>query len=93
MIIQYIINYCLVMFAMCVDNLFWISSSPEYKAFKLMNWFKHNGIGIKMNDKFYLNKLSYILNYRIKSVLTDKRDIIPAILTSGIMTGVQIWLM
>ena len=56
---------------MSVDNLFWISASPEYPLFK----------------KWSLSeKLSYIFNYRIKTVLTHWRDIIPAIITSFILT-------
>jgi len=56
---------------MCVDNIFWISASPEYKDFK--KW--------SLKDK-----LKYIITYRIKTVLTHWRDIIPAIITSFILT-------
>ncbi len=71
------------MFAMCTDNIFWISSSPEYNDFKKLNWFKQSKPikSVKGNK----TKISYILNYRIKSVLTDLRDIIPGIMTSLIM--------
>jgi hypothetical protein len=61
------------MFAMCVDNIFWISSAPEYPRFKKMT---------------RAEKLIYIVEKRIIPVLTDWRDIIPALLTSGILTGV-----
>ena len=62
--------YCMIMFAMCVDNIFWISASPEYKDFKKWSLKK---------------KASYIITYRIKTVLTHWRDIIPAIITSFII--------
>lgn len=70
-IINWFVNYWLIMFAMCVDNIFWISASPEYKDFK--KW--------SLKDK-----LKYIITYRIKTVLTHWRDIIPAIITSFILT-------
>ena len=70
-ILLWIVNYCLVMFAMCVDNIFWISASPEYPKFKIWN---------------LKEKLKYIFTYRIKTVLTHWRDIIPAIMTSLILT-------
>ena len=59
------------MFAMSVDNMFWISASPEYKDFL---------------KKSLRDKLVYIFNFRIKTVLTHWRDIIPAIITSFILT-------
>ena len=70
-ILSWLVNYCLIMFAMCVDNIFWISASPEYEDFK------------KWSLK---EKLKYIITYRIKTVLTHWRDIIPAIITSFILT-------
>jgi len=70
-IIKWIISYGLVMFAMCTDNIFWISSSPEYEKFK--KW--------KIKEK-----LKYIITYRIKTVLTDWRDICPGIMTSLILS-------
>ena len=61
------------MFAMSVDNIFWISSSPpkEYNKFKQSN---------------LKEKIKYIFLFRIKTVLTDFRDIIPALITSFILT-------
>lgn len=59
------------MFAMCVDNIFWISASPEYSVFK------------KMNLK---DKLNYVWKNRILEVLKHPRDIIPAIITSFILS-------
>lgn len=70
-IFKWILSYCLVMFAMSVDNIFWIGASPEYEDFKKYDFKK---------------KLSYIFNYRIKTVLTHWRDITPAIMTSLILS-------
>lgn len=69
--LNWLVCYLLIMFAMCTDNIFWISASPEYPVFK----------------KYSLKlKLKYIINYRIKTVLTSWRDIIPGIITSLILT-------
>ena len=76
-IIYWLINYCLVMFAMCTDNVFWISSSPEYNQFK------------KMSLK---NKTIYVVRDRIYAVLKDWRDICPALITATIMTLIQLWM-
>jgi len=70
-IINWLIMYCAIMFAMCIDNIFWISASPEYIDFKKWSLKK---------------KISYIFTYRVKTVLTHWRDIIPAIITSFIIT-------
>ncbi len=69
-IVKWIVFYAGVMFAMSTDNIFWISASPEYPEFK----------------KYSLKeKLNYVVNYRIKTVLTNWRDIVPAIITSFIL--------
>ena len=95
--LQWAIDYCLVMFAMCTDNLFWISTSPEYESFKLVPWFgKQTELisgseftqAVLIEGKVYENKFSYILRYRILSVLKSWRDIVPAIITSFLMTWI-----
>lgn len=69
-IIEWAIFYLAVMFAMCVDNIFWISASPEYPLYK----------------KYSLKqKIRYILIDRVLAVLKHPRDIIPAIMTSAIL--------
>ena len=68
----WVTSYVLIMFAMCVDNIFWIRASPEYPEYK--KWSARK-------------RLAYIFNYRIKTVLTHPLDIIPAIITSTILTG------
>jgi len=67
------LDYALVMFAMCVDNLCWMPSSPEWNDEKAKGW---------------RSLFIYALMYRIKTVLTDWRDIVPAIVTSFVMTVV-----
>lgn len=66
-IAKWLAGYSLVMLVMCIDNIFWISASPskEYEDFKKMNFYK---------------KMRYIWNFRIKTVLTNWRDICPAII-------------
>jgi len=73
------------MFAMCIDNLFWISSSPEYRTFKKLLWFRKSSVKIMINGKIYNTKIHYIINYRIKSVITCWRDILPAVIVSLIL--------
>lgn len=74
-IVDYLINYVLIMFAMCVDNIFWISSSPEFPKYQKYS---------------FKEKANYIFNYRIKTVLTDWRDICPALITASILTIVEV---
>ncbi len=59
--------YVCIILAMCVDNIFWIPSSPEFKEF--LDW-------------TLLEKLRYIIGYRVFLVIIHPLDIIPAIITS-----------
>lgn len=70
------------MFAMITDNLFWVSASPEYAAYKA------NKFPLTVEGNKYSSKVDYILRYRVWSVIKNWRDIVPAILTSGLLTGV-----
>ena len=83
-VFEWLIFYLAIMFAMCVDNIFWISSSVEYYDFTFLGWLP-NGNKMEHEGKYYYSKLEYIFKYRIKSVLTDWRDIIPGIMTSFIL--------
>ena len=74
-LISWLIDYFLIMFAMCTDNMFWISDSPEYPEVKAMN---------------FNQKIDYAIYKRIIPVLTSWRDIVPAIITSLILT-VILW--
>ena len=94
MIIEFLsiwfVTYCMILFCMSLDNICWISASPEYGIFKDLSFFKkkENTIinFINVGDIYYKSKLDYILRYRIWSVLTHPRDIIPAIFTSLLCT-------
>lgn len=86
MILQWLTFYGAIMFAMSTDNIFWISSSREYGKFKKLPWFKKSNKSLTIEGKKYNTKISYVLGYRIKSVLTDRRDIIPGLITSLILT-------
>jgi len=70
-IITWIVYYMAIMFAMCVDNIFWITASPEWPELKRSS---------------LRTKINYVFDYRIKTVITNKRDIVPAIITSLILT-------
>jgi hypothetical protein len=59
------------MSAMTIDNLFWISASPEYNAFKRYS---------------FIDKIKYVVFKRIITVWTNWRDIIPAIIMGGIFS-------
>jgi len=80
--------YLAIMFAMSVDNIFWIPTSPEYKQFKKVPWIRTDKKGFNYAGGYYANKLEYIIFYRIKSVLFHWRDIVPAIITSFILAVV-----
>ena len=78
-ITQWIGIYALIMFCMSLDNIFWIPTSPEYSKFK------NNEFPIKVEGKEYLSKADYIIRYRIWSVLTSWRDIVPGLISSLIL--------
>lgn len=84
-IIQWIVFYIGITVAMCLDNCFWISASPEYNDFKDLGWFKPNNEILEHEGKQYETKIDYILKYRVWSVITDFRDIIPAVISSGLL--------
>lgn len=85
-VVEMAIYYVFAMFLMCTDNLFWVKSSPEYKAFKRLKYLDTDSDQVIWVDgKVYRNKISYIFGYRIWSVLTDWRDITPAIIGSFLL--------
>ena len=69
-LVKWPVFYLGVMFAMCVDNIFWISDSPEYEAFKQYT---------------FKEKVKYVLKDRVLAVLKNWRDITPAIMTSFLL--------
>lgn len=79
-LLTWILFYLYAMFLMTNDNIFWISSSPEYELFKKMPTFrKKEGYYLEIGGKKYFTKMQYIFKYRVLSVLKDWRDITPAI--------------
>lgn len=78
-IIEWLIFYVAIIFAMSIDNIFWIPTSPEYKQIKKGNY------PVKVEGKNYYSLKDYVLRYRIWSVIKHWRDIIPAIITSFIL--------
>lgn len=71
---------------MCLDNLCWISASPEYESFKKLPLFFWNKNSLTIYKNTYKSKISYIIKYRIWTVIKHPRDIIPAIISSMILT-------
>ena len=70
-IIKWFGIYWLIMGCMSLDNIFWISASPEYKDYKKYS---------------FKEKLKYIILYRIKTVVTNWRDIVPGIISSFVLS-------
>ena len=96
-IITWIITYCLIIFCLSIDNIFWIATSPEYPIYKRLPFFPVDGNdpislldSVKVEGKVYKSKIDYILRYRVWSVITHWRDIIPALFTSFISTIIVI---
>lgn len=57
-----------------INNILWISKSGEYENYLLIGFFRYNGIILKHEKKEYKTKISYIWNYRIKTVWSNWRD-------------------
>ncbi len=69
--IMWLICFICIMIAMTIDNFFWISASPEYPRYK----------------KYSLKqKLNYIWFKRVIPVWTAWRDLVPAVITSFLLT-------
>jgi len=69
---------------MCFDNILWISKSPEYEQIKASKY------PIVMDGKEYYSLQDYIIRYRVISVLTNWRDLVPAVLTGIIGAFISI---
>lgn len=81
---QWLLCYVGVMFAMSVDNIFWIPDSPEWKNIKKnfhVITFKGREYGFPKNTE----GRKYVWNNRVLEVLKHPRDIIPAIITSFLL--------
>lgn len=80
-LIKWAISYVGVMFAMSVDNIFWIPDSPEWRSIK-KNFKIYNFMGREYGIPINKEGLSYTWNKRVLEVLKHPRDIIPAVMTS-----------
>ena len=91
-IIEWLIFYVAIMFAMSLDNIFWIPADKQ--------WFLHK----KLQPHFYILVVgkkeyifpkdkfawSFIWNKRVKEVIKHPYDIVPAVISSFIL-AVIIW--
>lgn len=75
MILGFVASYVFITFALCLDNIFWISASPEYSQFKTWS-----------NKK----RFRYILVDRVWAVIKNPRDIFPALISSFIF-AIVVW--
>lgn len=83
--VQWILFYTSIIFTMCVDNICWIPTSPEWSEIK------HNFLVITLFGNEWAipknkNGWNYTWNKRILEVIKHPRDISPAIITSLILT-------
>ena len=83
--IEWIFMYMMIMVAMCVDNICWIPDSREFGSIK-KNFYVF--VLLKREWVFPRNKegWKYVYHNRILEVLKHPRDILPAIITSFIIT-------
>lgn len=72
-LLSWIIGYVIIYLTMSNDNIWWISDSPEWKDVKKMGAIEY---------------LSYVIKYRLFTVLTASRDVYPAIVSS---LGMAVW--
>jgi hypothetical protein len=85
-LVKWFIFYIGVMIAMCLDNVTWIPTSPEYEDYKKLPWSKKNELYVIAEGKAYTTRLDYIFRYRILSVIKHPRDIFPGIVSSLFLT-------
>lgn len=82
MILNFVLFYLSIMCAMCLDNIFWIPTSPEYKDIKKNFTLLFGLLAIPKNKE----GLNYCWKNRILEVIKHPRDIIPAIISSIILS-------
>ena len=78
------------MISLAVDNLFWISASPEWDTNFVVNNIIGTWQGAVQNYSF-LAKIEYVIGYRIISVFTNWRDYLASFLISSFITGLVIF--
>ena len=93
-LVNWAICYCLIMFAMFTDNLFWIPA--DYKWFGTNEWRKYFKVYLTIKNREYVYPVTKegwrIVKSRIIAVLTHQYDIIPAIITSFILALITTFL-
>jgi len=86
-ILKWGLSYCLIMFAMFTDNLFWIPA--DYKWYGTREWRPYFKVYLKIKDREFVYPATKegwrIVWSRIKAVLTHLYDILPGIITSFLM--------
>ena len=89
-LIKWFAIYWLIIFTMCLDNIFWIPADKQWFLHK--NLQPHFFILILFGKEYIFPKdkeaLSFIWNKRIKEVIKHPYDIIPAIISSLILTSI-----
>lgn len=102
MILLWLLNYCMVTFAMTFDNLFWMTYYNRDKDYfpedfyqiksdrlSKLSFFERWG-GFNLAIPKTKRGWAYVWNSRISNVGQCWRDIFPAIVTSFIMTMIQV---
>ena len=84
-LVEWIIFYIAIIFTLCIDNIFWINTGGEWNGNAEVSRGKRVWKG-PVKDYQFGELVNYIWNYRIMSVITHWRDIIPGVLSSFILT-------
>lgn len=87
-LLDWFICYLGIMLCMCIDNLTWIPA--DYKWYGTNDWRPYFKVIFIFRNKEYLIPVTKegfkICLSRIKAVLTHQYDIVPAIITSFIIS-------
>ena len=82
----FIIAFVSLMGALVIDNIFWVSASPEWKTAHTVTSTLGSWTG-GVIDYTFGEKLDYIFGYRVYSVLTNYRDISASLVFAIIILG------
>ena len=86
----FLISGILLLIALSINNMFWLSASPEWETVFTV----HNSIGYwtgPVQDYSTAELTSYLLQYRIYTVWTNLRDIGSALIV-GFMVTLSVFL-
>ena len=86
----FIIVSIILLIGLTIDNLNWISGSPEWDSYHKVSDGVREWSG-KVKDYTLPEKLDYALNYRIKTVWTNWRDISSALIFGLLITLIIIF--